>query len=73
MLVWVIEVCAQLAPCSCIVCRSVFAVLDHRAVLILCLVCGNEALPHERRVLNSTNGQVRQKVAVTKALSVASW
>jgi len=66
MLMWGIEECAQLAPCSCIVCKSVFAVLDRRAVLILCLVYGNEALPNERRVLNSTNGQVQWKVAMTK-------
>ena len=39
-----------------LVCKSFFALLDHGAVSVPCLVCANEALPHERRVLNGTNG-----------------
>ena len=51
-----------------LVCKPFFAILDHGAVSVLCLACGDEALPREWRVLNGTNGQIRWKVAVTEAL-----
>jgi len=41
-----------------LVCKLFFALLDHGAVSALCLACGDEALPREQRVLNSTNGQI---------------
>jgi len=34
----------------------VFALLNHGAVSVLCLACGDEALSCERRVSISTNG-----------------
>jgi len=38
-----------------LVCKPFFALLDHGAATVLCLACGDEALTHERRVLNGTN------------------
>ena len=52
-----------------LVCKPFFALLDHGAVSVLCLVCGDEALPRERRVLNNVNGRM---VAMTEALPVTS-
>jgi len=55
-----------------LVCKPFFDLLDHGAVSVLCLACGDEALPREWRVLNSTNGRIQWKVAMTEALLVAS-
>ena len=39
-----------------LVCMWVFALLNHGAVSVLCLACGDEALSCEQRVLISTSG-----------------
>lgn len=41
-----------------LVCKPFFDLLDHGAVSVLCLACGDEALPCEQRVLNCTNGRM---------------
>ena len=51
-----------------LVCKLAFALLDHGAVSVLCLVC----VPREWRVLNGTNGRLQWKVAMTEALPVAN-
>jgi len=38
-----------------LVSKLFFALLDHGAVSVLCLACGDEALPRERRVMNGIN------------------
>ena len=48
--------CAQLASCSRTSMYVVFALLNHGAVSVLCLACGDEALSCQQRVLISTNG-----------------
>ena len=53
-------------------CKLFFALLDHGAVSVLCLVCDDEALPREQRVLNGTYSQTQWKVVVIEALPVAS-
>ena len=56
-----------------LVCKPFFAlIIGSWSRSVLCLVCGDKALPRERRVLNSTNGQIQWKVAVTEALPAAS-
>jgi len=59
-------------PAVVLVCKSFLALLDHGAISVLCLVCGDEALPREWRVLKGTSSEVRWKVAVTEALPIAS-
>ena len=53
-------------------CKLFFALFDHGAVSVLCLVCDDEALPREQRVLNGTNGQSQWKVVMIEACPVAS-
>ena len=55
-----------------LVCKPLFALLDHGAVSVLCLACDDEALPREQRVLNGTNGQSQWKVVMIEACPVAS-
>ena len=60
-----------------LVCKLLFALLDHGNSVVLGLVCGDVGLTCEWKVLNSTNSWIQYKVAVTDPLPIApqilSW
>ena len=47
-----------------LVCMWVLALLNHGAVSVLCLACGDEALSCQRRVLISSNGYTMEGTRV---------